>query len=181
MVELRSYFHSAVEQVPEVVFWTLLAIFGIGMTALVCSRGLREGLRMSSVLLLLEWIFVVLGITVFFREERLLRAVNLIPLNSYFHYAKNTYLMEVAAINILNVALFIPIGLLSGYGFRNITWKKVLSIGALLSVFIEILQLILKCGLCEIDDVLHNAAGCMIGYGVYKLCSKLAEYVQAFF
>lgn len=181
MIELRSYILSAVELVPGFVYWILIAVFGIGVIALVWSCGLREGLRMSSVLLLLEWIFVVLGITVFFREERLLRAVNLIPLNSYFHYAKNTYLMEVAAINILNVILFFPFGLLLGLGFRRITWRRVFLLCLVGSVLIELLQLIFMRGLCEIDDVLHNAAGCMIGYGVYKLCSKLAEYVQAFF
>ena len=175
MVELRSYFHSAVEQVPEVVFWTLLAIFGIGMTALVWSRGLREGLRMSSVLLLLEWVFVILGITLFFREERLERAVNLIPLNSYYHYAKNTYPMEVAAINILNVVMFFPLGLLLGLGFRKMTWRKVFLLCLVGSVLIEILQLIFMRGLCEVDDIIHNVVGCMMGY----FTVRLLDYIHA--
>lgn len=35
-----------------------------------------------------------------------------------------------------------------------------------ISFFIEILQLILCKGLCEVDDVMHKTLGCLIGYGV---------------
>lgn len=44
-----------------------------------------------------------------------------------------------------------------------------LLIGGCLSVFIELLQLVLQKGLSEIDDVMHNAFGCVIGYGVYRM------------
>jgi len=27
----------------------------------------------------------------------------------------------------------------------------------------------LKRGFCEVDDVMHNSLGCLIGYGIYKL------------
>ena len=40
-------------------------------------------------------------------------------------------------------------------------------VGAGISVMIELLQLIFKRGLCEVDDVIHNVLGCMVGYGVY--------------
>jgi glycopeptide antibiotics resistance protein len=38
-----------------------------------------------------------------------------------------------------------------------------------ISVSIETLQFFLKRGFAEVDDVMHNIAGCVIGYGVYKL------------
>ena len=174
MVELQSYFLSAVERVPGGVCWILIAIFGIGAIALVWSRGLREGLRMGSILLLLEWVFIILGITLFFREERLERAVNLIPLSSYFHISENSYLMEVAAINILNVILFFPLGMLLGLGFRRITWRKVFLLCLVGSVLIELLQLIFMRGLCEVDDVIHNVVGCMMGY----LTVRLPDYIH---
>ena len=174
MVELHSYILNAVELVPGFVCWILIAVLGIGVIALVWSRGLREGLRMSSVLLLLEWVFVILGITLFFREARLERAVNLIPLSSYFHISENSYLMEKAAINILNVILFFPLGLLLGLGFRRMTWRKVFLLCLVGSVLIELLQLIFKRGLCEVDDVIHNVVGCMMGY----LTVRLPDYIH---
>ena len=103
---------------------------------------------------------------VLFREARGVSHINLIPLSSYFDYGENSYFMEKAALNILNVVLFIPVGLLLGLGFKRMTWQKVLLIGIGLSVSVELLQLVFRKGLCEIDDVIHNVIGCMMGYGV---------------
>lgn len=120
-------------------------------------------------LLLAEWVIVILCTTVFFRESGDEMRINLIPLSSYFDIPENSYLMEVTAINILNVVLFVPVGFLLVSGFRKMTWQRALVIGALLSFSIELLQLILRRGLCETDDVIHNVIGCAIGYGIITL------------
>ena len=135
-------------------------------------KGLREGLRKSVVLLLTEWMLLILCSAVVFREVRAERLFNVIPFWSYFNYGQNSYLKEMSAINILNVVMFIPVGLLLGLGFREMTWKKAIMAGAGLSIFIELLQLIFKRGLCETDDVIHNVLGCMVGYGICKLWDK---------
>ena len=178
MFELKVFSIGAAEGIPLGIYVVLFAVFSIGTVLSLWQKGWREGLRFSALLLLAEWIFLVLGTCVFFRESGEECRVTLIPLISYFDYGENSYFMEKAALNILNVALFIPVGLLSGYGFRHITWQRVLTIGALLSVFIEILQLTLKCGLCETDDVIHNVAGCMVGYGVYWLLQNLHKILN---
>lgn len=33
--------------------------------------------------------------------------------------------------------------------------------------FIEVTQYVFQCGLCELDDMVHNGLGAVIGYGVY--------------
>ena len=172
MIELQSYFHTAISHIPTIVYWILLVVFGVGLITLVWSRGVREGLRSGAVLLLVEWVFVLLGIAVIFREPGAERACNLIPLSSYFHISENSYLMEKAAINILNVIMFFPVGLLLGLGFKNMTWKRALAIIFGLSVMIELLQLIFKCGLCEVDDVIHNVVGGGIGFLATKMLRK---------
>ena len=164
MIELQSYFYTVISQIPTRFYWLLLVVFGFGLITLVWSRGLREGLRSGAVLLLVEWVFVLLSIAVIFREPGAERTFNLIPLSSYFQISENSYLMEKAAINILNVVMFFPVGLLLGLGFKNMTWKSTLAIIFGLSVMIELLQLIFKCGLCEVDDVIHNVVGGAIGY-----------------
>ena len=40
-------------------------------------------------------------------------------------------------------------------------------IGGGFSVLIEVLQFVFKRGYAEVDDVLNNVVGCVIGYGVY--------------
>ncbi len=62
---------------------------------------------------------------------------------------------------------------LLGCEFRKMTWRMILAIGVTLSATIELLQLLFRKGLCETDDIIHNVAGCMIGYGVALLLKFL--------
>jgi glycopeptide antibiotics resistance protein len=175
MVELRVYGYGAMGEIPESVYIVLIVLLGVGSLFLLWRKGLREGFRYTMVLLLVEWVFLIFGTSLLFRETHAERHCNLIPLWSYFNYGQNSYLKEMAAINLLNVMLFIPVGLLLGLGFREMTWKKAIMTGAGLSIFIELLQLIFKRGLCETDDVIHNVLGCIVGYGAYRLIVNLND------
>lgn len=165
--------------IPAVLVWVLTAVFIIGPGVLVWKKGWREGLRASSKLLLVEWVFLILCTAVIYREVRDVRAFNLIPFDSYLNIPENSYFIEAAAVNVLNVIMFIPIGLLLGLGFREVTWKKVLLISLGVSFSIELLQFIFKRGLCETDDLIHNVLGTIIGYALlrvaYLLTSKYEE------
>ena len=72
---------------------------------------------------------------------------------------------------LLNVVLLIPLGI-----FVPVLWEKVnrlidiARIGFLFSVFIEITQLINN-RQTDIDDVILNTSGAVIGFMIYKLCS----------
>ena len=70
---------------------------------------------------------------------------------------------------VLNVLLFIPIGILLSLCFKKQPWWMVALVGLLFSVIIELLQLVLRKGFCEFDDVFHNTLGCIIGYGICRL------------
>ena len=63
---------------------------------------------------------------------------------------------------IANVIMFIPVGVLAGWMW---TWKG-LWFGVGLSCGVELLQLVTSRGLCEFDDVIHNAVGTVIGVGI---------------
>lgn len=173
MVELQVITNCIFKDIPTPFYWVLIYFFLIGVFCLLWRKGLKDGLRHGTVLLFAEWIVFVLGMAVVFRGSSAERSINLLPLSSYFDYGEHSYLMEKVALNILNVALFVPVGFLLGCGFRNLTWKRAFAIGAMVSVFIEILQLIFRKGLCEVDDVIHNVLGCMVGYGIYKLANLL--------
>ena len=73
-----------------------------------------------------------------------------------------------------NVLLFIPFGLLLKLLGIN-TWL-ILLIGFTFSCSIELLQYLLRLGLCELDDVLHNTLGTLIGIfignWIRKQCRK---------
>ena len=86
----------------------------------------------------------------------------------------------------MNVIVFIPIGMILGSLLRvkgsstseatkSMTWLMVAIIGCGISVTIESLQFFLMRGFSEVDDVIHNTLGCMIGYGIYSLIRLVYE------
>ena len=70
---------------------------------------------------------------------------------------------------ILNILMFIPIGILGWLVFKK--WVFVYSIG--FSLFIETLQLITKRGIFEFDDIFHNMLGATVGIILCAILSKL--------
>ena len=59
-----------------------------------------------------------------------------------------------------NILFFIPYGLL--FPWKD-NWKRVFVTALVLSVFIELSQIIFNLGWCEVDDVISNTLGAMIG------------------
>lgn len=72
--------------------------------------------------------------------------------------------------NIANVIMLAPVGFLLPIVVR-LDGKKTLLIGFLFSLSIELLQLLLKRGLFEFDDMIHNIVGCLLGYVIIRLIS----------
>ena len=170
MIEIRVYATTIASTIPIAVYWGALAVFVIGILILLCWKGFKTGGRYALVLLLVEWVALMLCATVFFRSASAERGFRLIPFSSYWDFGPHSYLLEMIGQNILNVVLFVPLGFLLGCGFMGMTWKRALLIGCGLSVAIELLQLVFQKGFCETDDVIHNMAGCLIGYGLWRVC-----------
>lgn len=77
-----------------------------------------------------------------------------------------------------NTAMFIPLGIVwpSVYNGLNKHWK-VLAAGIGFSLFIEILQLPFYDRVSDVDDLLLNSAGFLIGYLVYLLVNRKAVQI----
>lgn len=73
-----------------------------------------------------------------------------------------------------NLLFFIPFGFLLCESF-SLEWKQVLLAGIIASSCVELTQYITARGLAEIDDVISNTAGAMIGFGLWKAKIKLIE------
>ncbi|MCM1224282.1 MAG: VanZ family protein [Lachnospiraceae bacterium] len=88
---------------------------------------------------------------------------------------------EDVGYNLKNILFFIPFGFLfPGVShlfvhFKNRKWLFVLCCGAALSFLIEIAQYIFCLGLCELDDVLCNGLGALIGYWLCLLASVMIK------
>ena len=99
--------------------------------------------------------------------------INLIPLVYLFDYQ----IRREALINVIgNTAMFIPIGIIWPSVLRSLdTPWKVICAGIGLSLFIEILQLPFFDRVSDIDDLLLNTLGFLLGYGIYLIVTKSSK------
>lgn len=73
---------------------------------------------------------------------------------------------------LLNVALFVPLGLAAPFISKKSSFFKVAVTGLSLSFLIEFIQIFIGRE-CEIDDLICNTLGAIIGYLMYLLLRKL--------
>ena len=77
---------------------------------------------------------------------------------------------------LLNVLMFMPYGYLMPALFpkRSFCWQKVLLIGIIITLFIEMMQLVTHRGCFDLDDIFHNTLGVLLGYalGHYAIRGK---------
>lgn len=76
----------------------------------------------------------------------------------------------------LNVLVFFPVGLSLCLSFKKRRWLVPL-IGFGLSFTIELLQLLFLKDCTDVDDVIHNTLGCLVGCGVYLVVRGLRGYM----
>lgn len=96
--------------------------------------------------------------------------INAIPFVNLLEYPeKRSILLNIIG----NTTMFIPIGVIWPLVYKELnTHKRVIAAGIGLSLFIEILQLPFFDWVTDIDDLILNTLGFLIGYGIYLLFSK---------
>ncbi len=94
-----------------------------------------------------------------------LRSLNLIPFSGFT--------VEQCLMNIL---LFLPLGLLAPLIFRTLGkrhWVKILILSLSTSLTVEVLQLFHETRAFDINDLIFNTIGGLLGYGVYLVIARL--------
>ena len=163
------------EHLASVGVWMLI-LFCLGSVIFMAFMGWQKGAKWSAGLLLVEYLFLLLALTILFRSVGPSRSFNFTPFWSYRVIRKGHEILLAQAI--ANVVAFIPIGLLLGISFPKLKWWQVLLIGVAFSLLIETLQFFLRRGFAEFDDLFHNVLGCMIGYGVYGGMAWMVKIVR---
>ena len=126
--------------------------------------------RMFAAFLIVWYMVFVYGSTVFTRTPGPQMRYCLELFWSY-RWGIRVYGDEMIKEILLNCMMLMPLGVLlpavfpAAGRYESIT----VFIGFLVSFSIEVLQLVLKCGLFEFDDIIHNTAGVAVGYFIYKL------------
>ena len=162
-----QYVIQLYQDVPISVYEGLLAILCVGVAIVFAVKGFISGWRLVADLLIAEYIVLLYCSTVIFRPVSEENNYDISPFWSYA--AIQAGREDLMAENIMNTIVFVPVGLLLGCAIKSIIWWRALFIGGGLSISIEVMQLVFKRGFSEVDDVMHNTLGCMIGYGIYSL------------
>lgn len=69
---------------------------------------------------------------------------------------------------VINILIFVPLGYLLPLIWKWVDrWWKVIIMGFAVSLGIELLQLVTKLGMYDIDDLINNTIGSVIGWGCY--------------
>lgn len=157
-MNIDDYIISLFNQVPMFVYIIIFIIFILGSFLLFLRKG-TEAKKYIVRLLFGEYIFFIYASTVIFRVVPEKTGTNFIPFSSY----KVHYLFSE---NIMNIVVFVILGLLLAFSFSGMKCWKATLFGLFISVSIEITQLITQYGSCDVDDIINNTLGCVLGYTI---------------
>ncbi len=122
------------------------------------------------------YLIAVLWILVFkfnapFSKLGYMRSINLIPFNESLIINGKLDFREI----VMNVVIFMPLGIYSGILFRKWTTGKKIFLFFLISLICEVFQFILGVGASDITDILNNTLGGIIGLLIYKGIEKISK------
>jgi glycopeptide antibiotics resistance protein len=104
---------------------------------------------------------------------------NLIPFKTILFYLQGHNGFLIGAINVLgNIIALVPLGFLVPFVFEKTNWKKICLLAFASGLSIETIQVILHIGIFDIDDVILNALGVIIGFWKYHLFMKFPKQIQ---
>ncbi len=96
------------------------------------------------------------------------RSINLVPYNEPLILNGKVDFGEM----ILNVLIFVPLGVYAGILFRRWSVVKIILLSFFISLLCEAFQFILAVGAFDITDIINNTLGGIIGLVIYKGIEK---------
>lgn len=99
---------------------------------------------------------------------------NYIPFKGIYDFLFNSISLKITLKNLLgNIIAFMPLGfLLAILSSKMRTLKSITLIGFLLSLSFESIQLLTGLGEFDVDDIILNTLGAVVGLYCYKLLKK---------
>lgn len=162
LIDLEKPVHYAA---PAVIITAVVLALYLGICWIRKGHidGIAKQKRLLAAMLLAVYFEVLLQMTFFCREPGCGRGIDW-KLFETWGYTSITH-----ALFIENIMLFMPFGFLMPMVFEKMqkVWICVVA-GFFCSCTIEISQLVSQRGFCQIDDVLTNTFGALLGFLVWK-------------
>lgn len=176
LMEIIGRFKGLVYRSPLsiVIVAVFVTVVCWGWVGYICIEKKRKNelWKTINVVLLIIGVLMILEATVLNRTCGK-REVILIPLYSFYEAIEQS---EFYRSMLMNVFLFVPLGLTVPFLLLNKVHKKVMFsvvLGFGLSVGIEVIQFAFCLGRAEVDDVICNTLGVLIGSMSFLLYSRL--------
>lgn len=118
--------------------------------------------RGAALWLLITYVLLLLFFTVLGRRSLDYYRYNFDAGYSYrqvFLEGDRSLALQIAA----NIAVFVPVGFFGALSAKKAGFLKALFLGVMLTSAIELLQLAMRNGTCEIDDLISNTLGVLLG------------------
>ena len=174
----------------EMIFF--ISILWLTVRAIVWARDKKLSLKREAMLILVYICLVVVARFTFFPFSKVDGKIQPLVFDSsnWFPFRVNlipiVYLMDYperkeALLNLIgNTAMFLPLGLVWPVVYKKLDnhWK-VIAAGAGLSLIIELLQLPFYDRVSDIDDLILNTSGFILGYLIYLLVRRLSRHKKA--
>jgi glycopeptide antibiotics resistance protein len=102
--------------------------------------------------------------------------INLVPFVNILDYESTFDIL----INIIgNSTMFVPTGILLPLLYpRFDSWKRIFLAGLAVSLTIELLQLPFAVRASDVDDLILNVVGCLLGYGILYLVRLAGRFIR---
>ncbi len=126
-----------------------------------------------TILLLKALFFKYISPFEFFDADRLMiRNVNLVPFDSVYRYYRSFDM--IALMNVIgNIVIFIPMPIFLQVYINKISFRNCIYITFLTSIAVEVIQYVFSLGITDIDDIMLNTLGGIIGVLIYGLLLKI--------
>mgnify|MGYP001066673730 CR=1 FL=1 len=164
---LKYIIHDMTAALRYLPYGLIAGLFAVAVLWLINRGRQKRGkatLPLPAVSCLVMYVAIMLAITYFSRESGTRNGIDLELFSTWgINKRNNAYVVE-------NVLLFIPYGFVLAWADprqRNF-FRNVLT-GAMTSLAIECMQLVTGRGYFQIDDILTNIAGTVLGYICYML------------
>ena len=132
---------------------------------------LLEKKKVMVFLLFIIYILIILRLTIFRSYTYSETQLSLLLFIDLVDIYKNIGMWQFLRLFIGNIGWFIPFGFLLSMLLKKSVFFKVVMFGLAFSFVIEMLQFILRKGVAELDDLILNVLGAIIGYFLYRFLS----------
>lgn len=168
LVDMRDIFINMLDYTWPVIVISMVIVISFRITDLIIKK--TRPVIYNELLNLLFIIYILCLFQVVTIQDVSFGGANIIPFKEIFRYDVGSYLFYK---NILgNVLLFLPFGIMACYILKIKRVSTMIILSLISSFSIEITQLYIG-RVFDVDDVILNVLGSVIGFYLFKLLEKI--------